>query len=132
MVDHSSMAISLPDSDPVVAFDGRQSAAAAEIQRGVCRALRPLGHSVVTDLSLANGRRAGVVGLSPSGDIWIVEIKSCPLDFQTDDKWTEYRPRCDRLYVAVSPDFPCHVIPQDAGLMLADRYGRASGVGTGR
>ena len=78
---------------------------------------------MVTELSLANGRRADVVVLSPSGDIWIVEIKSCLLDFQTDDKWTEYRPNCDRLYFAVSPDFPCHVIPQDAGLMLADRYG---------
>jgi len=111
------------DSDPVVAFDGRQPAAAAEIQRGVCRTLRALGHSVVTELSLANGRRADVVGLSPGGDIWIVEIKSCLLDFQTDGKWTEYRPHCDRLYFAASLDFPRQVIPEDAGLMLADRYG---------
>lgn len=112
-----------PNLDPVMAFDGRQSAAAAEIQRGVCRALRALGHSVVTELSLANGRRADVVGLSPGGDIWIVEIKSCLLDSLTDGKWAEYRPHCDRLYFAVSPDFPCHVIPENAGLMLADRYG---------
>ena len=61
--------------------------------------------------------------LSPGGDIWIVEIKSCLLDYQSDGKWTEYRPHCDRLYFAVSPDFPCQVIPDDAGLMLADRYG---------
>jgi hypothetical protein len=107
----------------VVAFDGRQSAAAAELKRGVCRALRALEHSVVTELSLANGRRADVVGLSPGGDIWIVEIKSRLLDFQTDGKWTEYRTHCDRLYFGVSPDFPCHVVPDDAGLMLADRYG---------
>ena len=53
----------------VVAFDGRQSPIAAEIQRGVCRALRALGHSVVTELALANGRRADVVALSPGGDI---------------------------------------------------------------
>jgi hypothetical protein len=77
----------------------------------------------VTELSLSNGRRADVVGLSPGGDIWIVEIKSCLLDFQTDGKWTEYLPHCDRLYFAVSPNFPCEVIPDDAGLMLADRYG---------
>ena len=69
MVNHSSNRKLLEDSDPVVAFDGRQSAIAAEIQRGVCRALRALGHSVVTELSLANGRRADVVGLSPGGDI---------------------------------------------------------------
>lgn len=123
MVNRSANVNLAQDLDPVVAFDGRQSAMAAEIQRGVCRALRALGHSVVTELSLANRRRADVVGLSPGGDIWIVEIKSCLLDFQTDGKWTEYRPHCDRLYFAVSPDFPCHVIPNDAGLMLADRYG---------
>jgi hypothetical protein len=51
--------------DPVVAFDGRQSEIAAELQRGVCRAFRALGLSVVTELPLANGRRADVVGLSP-------------------------------------------------------------------
>jgi hypothetical protein len=109
--------------DVVVAFDGRQSPIAAEIQRGVCRALRTLGHSVVTELALANGRRADVVALSPGGDIWIVEIKSCLIDYQTDGKWTEYLPHCDRLYFAVAPDFPVEVIPGEAGLMLADRYG---------
>ncbi len=109
--------------DVVVAFDGRQSPVAAEIQRGVCRALRALGYSVVTELGLANGRRADVVALSPGGDIWIVEIKSCLIDYQTDGKWTEYLPHCDRLYFAVAPDFPVEVIPEDAGLMLADRYG---------
>ena len=123
MVNHSSSRKLLEDSDPVMASDRRQSAIAAEIQRGVCRALRALGHSVVTELSLSNSRRADVVGLSPGGDIWIVEIKSCLLDFQTDGKWTEYLPHCDRLYFAVSPNFPCEVIPDDAGLMLADRYG---------
>jgi len=109
--------------DVVVAFDGRQSPVAAEIQRGVCRALRALGYSVVTELGLANGRRADVVALSPGGDIWIIEIKSCLIDYQTDGKWTEYLPHCDRLYFAVAPDFPVEVIPEDAGLMLADRYG---------
>jgi hypothetical protein len=89
----------------------------------VCRALRTLGHSVVTELPLANGRRADVVALSPGGDIWIVEIKSCLIDYQTDGKWTEYLAHCDRLYFAVTPDFPVEVIPEDAGLMLADRYG---------
>jgi hypothetical protein len=114
---------SSPRDDVVVAFDGRQSPIAAEIQRGVCRALRTLGHSVVTELALANGRRADVVALSPGGDIWIVEIKSCLIDYQTDGKWTEYLPHCDRLYFAVAPDFPIEVIPGEAGLMLADRYG---------
>ena len=111
------------EADPVLAFDGRQSPIAAGLQRGVCRALRTLGHSVVTELALANGRRADVVALSPAGDVMIVEIKSCLLDFQSDGKWHEYLPHCDRLYFAVAPDFPHHVIPDRAGLMLADRYG---------
>ena len=109
--------------DPVVSFDRRQSQAAAELQRGICRALRALGHAVATELSLSNGRRADVVALSPSGEIWIVEIKSCLLDFQTDGKWPEYRPYCDRLYFGVAPDFPCHILPTEAGLLLADRFG---------
>jgi hypothetical protein len=111
------------EADPVLAFDGRQSPIAAGLQRGVCRALRTLGHSVVTELALANGRRADVVALSPAGDVMIVEIKSCLLDFQSDGKWHEYLPHCDRLYFAVAPDFPHHVIPDRAGFMLADRYG---------
>lgn len=112
-----------PEQDPLIAFDRRQSQVAAELQRGVCRAFRALGHSVVTELSLSNGRRADVVGLSPSGDIYIVEIKSCLIDYRTDGKWHEYLDYCDRLYFAVAADFPCDVIPEHAGLILADRYG---------
>jgi hypothetical protein len=109
--------------DPVNFVDGRQSEAAAELQRGVCRAFRTLGHSVVTELPLANGRRADVVALSGSGDVLIVEIKSCLLDYRTDAKWQDYLDYCDRLYFAVRADFPCEVIPEEAGLILADRYG---------
>ncbi len=111
------------DQDPLLIFDGRQSDAAAALQRGVCRAFRALGHSVVTELPLANGRRADVVGLSQSGDILIVEIKSCLTDYRTDGKWHDYLDYCDRLYFAVDSDFPSEVIPQETGLILADRYG---------
>jgi hypothetical protein len=123
MVDQGYRQTEIGGEDPIVAFDGRQSPVAAELQRGVCRALRMLGHSVVTELALANGRRADVVALSAGGDIWIVEIKSCLLDFQSDAKWLEYQPHCDRLYFAVAPDFPCDMIPHAAGLILADRFG---------
>jgi hypothetical protein len=109
--------------DPLISFDGRQSQAAAELQRGVCRTLRALGYSVIAELPLANGRRADVVALSSSGDVLIVEIKSCLIDYRTDGKWHEYLDYCDRLYFAVAADFPCDVIPQAAGLILADRYG---------
>lgn len=123
MDDHSLIARAMQNNDPLAAFDGRQSLAAAEIQRGICRALRAFGYAVVTELPLANGRRADVVALSGAGDVAIVEIKSCLTDFQTDAKWPEYRPYCDRLYFAVARDFPCHVLPEDAGLFFADRYG---------
>jgi hypothetical protein len=109
--------------ETVIPFDRRQSPVAAELQRGVCRALRALGLSVVTELPLANGRRADVVALSGGGDVVIVEIKSCLLDYQTDGKWQDYFDFCDRLYFAVNADFPCEVIPGEAGLILADRYG---------
>src|SRR3990170_2087408 len=124
---HFTGVVALQDNrardDTVILFDGRQSPAAAALQRGVCRALRALGHSVVIELSLANGRRADVVALSCAGDIAIVEIKSCLLDYQSDCKWQDYLPFCDRLYFAVAADFPRDVIPPSVGLMLADRYG---------
>ncbi len=91
---------------------------------GACAgALRARGHSVVTELSLANGRRADVVALSGAGDVVIVEIKSCLLDYQSDGKWQDYLPFCDRLYFAVAADFPREIIPPSVGLILADRYG---------
>jgi hypothetical protein len=111
------------EDDSLIAFDGRQSEAAAELQRGVCRAFRALGHSVVTELPLANGRRADVVALSGAGHVHIIEIKSCLIDYRTDHKWHDYLPFCDRLYFAVAPDFPCEIIPGEVGLLLADRYG---------
>lgn len=111
------------DQDSLIPFDGRQSQAAAAIQRGVCRTLRALGHAVVTELPLANGRRADIVGLTSSGDLLIVEIKSSLVDYRTDGKWHDYLDYCDRLYFAVASDFPCEVIPEDTGLILADRYG---------
>jgi hypothetical protein len=109
----------------VTIVDGRQSAAAAEIARGVCRLLWAHGLATVTELALPNGRRADVVGLSDTGEIWIVEIKSCIADFRADHKWTEYRDFCDRMLFAVNPDFPRELIPGDTGLIVADRYGGA-------
>jgi hypothetical protein len=103
--------------------DGRQSQAAYEICRGVARLLRSHGFAAVTEVALANGRRADVVGVSEQGYIWIVEIKSCLEDFRTDRKWHEYREFCDRLLFAVAPGFPQQVLPADTGLIVADRYG---------
>lgn len=110
-----------PKSEPP--SDGRQSPAASDIQRGTIRALRASGLTSVTELPLASGRRADIVGVSEKGQIWIVEIKSCLNDFRTDQKWQSYWDYCDRLWFAVGRDFPVDVLPQEAGLIIADRFG---------
>ncbi len=110
-------------SDVESPADGRQSPAAAAIQRGVGRMLRGLGFACVTELTLATGRRADIVGLGPKSDVWIVEIKSSVEDFRVDRKWPDYRLSCDRLYFATSADVPLEIFPQDAGLIRADAYG---------
>lgn len=102
---------------------GPQSAAAREVCRGVVRLLAAHGLTAIAELPLPNGRRADVVGLAPDGGLWIVEIKSCLEDFRSDQKWPEYREFCDRLFFAVGPDFPREILPEEAGLMIADRYG---------
>ena len=79
--------------------------------------------AAVSEVSLANGRRADVAAVAESGEIWIVEIKSSIEDFRTDQKWPEYREYCDRLFFAVAPAFPREILPADTGLIIADRYG---------
>jgi hypothetical protein len=103
--------------------DCRQSPPAVDICRGVARVLRAYGFAAVSEVTLANGRRADVTAISDSGAIWIVEVKSCLEDFRADQKWHEYREFCDCLLFAVAPDFPREVLPLDAGLIIADRYG---------
>jgi hypothetical protein len=103
--------------------DGRQSLAACDICRGVSRLLGAHGFAAVSEVALANGRRADVAGISGSGAIWIVEIKSCLDDFRADKKWPDYRAFCDQLFFAVAPDFPRDVLPPATGLIIADRYG---------
>ena len=97
--------------------------AATAILRGVQRLLRSHGFESIAEAGLANGRRADAIAIGPSGDVWIVEIKSSIADFRSDNKWPEYRDYCDRLFFAVAPDFPTGILPPDTGLMLADRYG---------
>jgi hypothetical protein len=101
----------------------RRDAVTREVCRGVGRLLRAHGFASVNELPLPNGRRADVVGLSGSGDIWIVEVKSSIEDFRVDHKWPEYRDFSDALFFAVAPDFPVDILPADTGLILADRYG---------
>ncbi|HUN12256.1 MAG TPA: MmcB family DNA repair protein [Rhabdaerophilum sp.] len=103
--------------------DGRQSERAMVIRRGVQRLFSEMGAHVIPELSLATGRRADLVALTRTGDIWIVEIKSSIQDFQVDRKWPEYRLHSDRLFFATHPDVPAEIFPGDCGFMLSDGYG---------
>ncbi len=111
----------LADGHPGLA-DARQSPAAWAIARGVMRLLAAHGFAPLTELTLPNGRRADVFALSDKGEIWIVEIKSSLEDYRTDSKWQHYLDFCDRFFFAVGSDFPADIIPQDAGLIIADRF----------
>lgn len=98
---------------------------AAEIVRGAQRMLAELGLASLTEVTLANGRRADLMAIAPKGEIVIVEVKSCLQDFATDQKWPEYAPYCDRFYFAVDCDFPKERLPEDAGMMVCDGFGGA-------
>jgi hypothetical protein len=103
--------------------DGRQSETALFVARGTRRLLRRLDFSSVTELPLLSGRRADIVALAADGTILIVEIKSSVADFRADTKWQNYRAHCDRLFFAIPESVPIDIMPQDAGLILADAYG---------
>ena len=103
--------------------DGRQSARAMIIRRGVQRLLMAMGAHVLPELSLASGRRADLVALTRSGDIWIIEIKSSIEDFRFDRKWPEYRLFSDRFFFATHPEVPAEIFPEECGFILSDGYG---------
>jgi hypothetical protein len=98
---------------------------ARSICRGAIRLLHSMGYASTVELPLPSGRRADIAAVGSSGEIWIVEVKSCLNDFRTDLKWEDYRMHCDRLLFAVDCDFPQDVIPDDVGLMVVDGYGGA-------
>lgn len=93
------------------------------LQRGVSRALMGLGFATVEEFIPDAGLRVDVIGLSPKGEIWIIECKSSLADFRSDGKWQGYLPWCDRFFWAVDTDFPREVLPEETGLILADAYG---------
>jgi hypothetical protein len=103
--------------------DGRQSATALSVQRGVCRLLRAHGFATVTELTLVSGRRVDVMAVDGTGAIWVIEIKSSLADLRADFKWPEYEDFCDRLYFAIPPEMAPEIMPLEAGLIVADRWG---------
>ncbi|HEY9215874.1 MAG TPA: MmcB family DNA repair protein [Ancylobacter sp.] len=107
----------------IMPLDGRQSDSARGIQRGALRYLAARGLVGVPEFCLASGRRADIAAIDAKGEVWVIEIKSSVIDFRTDRKWTDYRVHCDRLFFAVNPDFPVEILPEDAGVLVADQFG---------
>jgi hypothetical protein len=106
-----------------VPVDGRQSETAVIVARGAMRLLLSHGFTCVSELPLPSGRRADLVAIGRSGEIWIVEIKSSIADFRADQKWMDYRMHCDRLFFATTIEVPCEIFPKDTGLIVADGFG---------
>ena len=111
------------EDDPFMLFDGRQSPTAAAVQRGTSRLLAQMGFVSATEIPLVTGRRVDIMALGPKNEIHVFEIKSSLADFRADAKWEEYLDFCDRFYFAVPPEFPQEVLPEEVGLVVADRYG---------
>jgi hypothetical protein len=103
--------------------DLRQSETALAVGRGVGRMLAALGRSVLYEMALSSGRRADLVALSRSGEIWIVEVKSSLADLRADAKWPAYRQHCDRLFFAAPPQLAVGHFPDGTGFIHADAHG---------
>ena len=95
---------------------------AADIRRGVARALAAADQAVVAELALGNGRRADLAALDRTGMITLVEVKASRADFLADRKWPAYLDYCDRFYFAVADGFPLELLPPREGLIRADRF----------
>lgn len=95
------------------------------LTRGVMRLWLAHGFAPVTELPLANGRRADVAALGPKGEIVLVEVKSCMADYAADAKWRDYLEHADAFYFAVGESFPLQHLPEGPGLIVADGFGGA-------
>src|SRR6056297_406640 len=92
------------------------------LARGVCRHL--LGHDFVSieEFTPERGKRVDVMALGPKGEIWVIECKSSRADYLSDAKWEGYLEWCDRYFWAVDDSFPTDLLPEGAGLIIADAY----------
>lgn len=84
--------------------------------------MREMDHAALAEVIPTPGLRVDVMALTPQGEIWIIECKSCRADFTSDRKWQGYLPWCDRFFWATDCDFPHDLLPQDSGLIIADPY----------
>jgi hypothetical protein len=88
------------------------------IRRAAARLCLRLNWAPLHEVSLPNGRRADILALRADGGFVCIEVKSGLRDFQTDQKWWEYREFSDQLFFAVDVDFPLDFLPEEAGLIV--------------
>lgn len=93
-----------------------------EITEGAKRYLIDRGYACLCEFTLSNDRRVDVIGLNKKGEVYIVEVKSSLEDFRSDQKWPDYLQHCDYFAFAVSEDFPKDILPDDHGLIIADKF----------
>ncbi len=91
---------------------------AIAIRRATALLCLRLGWSPVHEVPLPNARRADILALRSDGGFACIEVKSGLRDFQTDQKWHEYRDYADALYFAVDDAFPAAILPDDTGLII--------------
>lgn len=105
--------------------------AAQDVARGVSRLLHRQDICALCEVPLPNGRRADMMAVDGKGLITIVEIKVSRADLLGDLKWPDYLDYCDRFFWAVPQGFALdpfdtdHCGPDQAGLIVADRYDAA-------
>lgn len=92
------------------------------LARGTMRLMRAMGHAALAEFVPRRGLRVDVMAVTDKGEVWIVECKSCRADFLTDRKWRSYLEFCDRYFWAVDACFPQGLLPEDAGLILANAH----------
>lgn len=115
----------MTDPGPEAGAPAVTRAVTQAVTRGAARMFEDLGQAVVTELALANGRRADIAALAGDGTLTIVEVKSGLPDFAADHKWEDYGAFCDRFFFAVAADFPIDRLPgpEVCGLIVADAWG---------
>ena len=95
---------------------------AKQLAGGVQGLFYDLGYCAITEMRLASGQRADVIGLDRRGRFVVAEIKISRADLQADRKWLDYLSLRDDFYFAVPADFPIHIAPDESGLIVADQF----------
>jgi len=107
---------------PPAPFPGDPLQPGRRMARGVCRLLRSHDFATLDEVVPVPGLRVDVMALGPKGEIWVIECKSSRADYTSDRKWQGYLDWCDRFFWAVPADFPADILPEGAGLIVADDY----------